>query len=70
MYISVNFVGKYNTLGVQGGVRHRAAISKVFLAIGVTTSLIKRVALKGALTHSAHMVLHVEEAEHRMRNKK
>ncbi len=34
---------------------------KVSLAIGATTSLIKWVALKWALTHSAHMMLNVEE---------
>lgn len=32
-------------------------------AIGATPSLVKRVALKGALAHSAHVVLHVHVKE-------
>lgn len=55
-------------------VRHGAAINvrpflwsphhvKVSLTIGTTTSLVKRVPLKGALTHSAHMMLHVRRED-------
>jgi len=35
----------------------------VSLTIGAPTSFIKWVALKGALTHSAHMMLHVENGK-------
>lgn len=36
---------------------------KMPFTIGVTPSLVKRVALKGALAHSAHVVLHVHVKE-------
>lgn len=36
---------------------------KMPLTIGATPSLVKRVALKGALAHSAHVVLHVHVKE-------
>lgn len=44
----------------NGGSPHHV---KMPLTIGVTPSLVKRVALKGPLAHSAHVVLHVHKKE-------
>lgn len=47
----------------EGSTQHQAHSQsshhvKMSLTIGATSSLVKRVALKGALAHSAHVVLH------------
>lgn len=66
--------GGWGVLARQGEARHDAGNQrqddpcsahhvKVFLTIGAATSLIERVALKRALTYSAHMMLHVEEGK-------